>query len=115
MLFSFAVIVFGGFAAASLAQTLKLPRIIGMLAAGILVGPFMFDFIDNSVLGISSQLRQTALIIILIRAGLSLDLSDLKRVGRPAVMMSFLPACFLISAEQRPLLWGLFLVLCLLL
>ena len=94
MLFSFAVIVFGGFAAASLAQTLKMPRIIGMLAAGILVGPFMFDFIDNSVLGISSQLRQTALIIILIRAGLSLDLSDLKMVGRPAVMMSFLPACF---------------------
>lgn len=65
-----------------------------MLSAGIVIGPYVLDLIDPTVLGISSELRQIALIIILIKAGLSLNLSDLKKVGRPAVMMSFVPASF---------------------
>lgn len=94
MLFSLAVIFLVGLSAAEIVRLLKLPRIIGMLAAGIAVGPYVLDLLDPAVLGISSELRQIALIIILVKAGLSLDLSDLKKVGRPAVMMSFVPACF---------------------
>ena len=94
MLFSLAMIFLVGMTAAAIFQKLGLPRIIGMLACGIVIGPFVLDLLDPSVLGISSELRQIALIIILIRAGLSLNLSDLKKVGRPAVMMSFVPACF---------------------
>ena len=98
MLFSLALIFLVGMSAAAIFQKIKLPRIIGMLATGIVIGPFVLDLIDSSVLGISSELRQIALIIILIKAGLSLNLSDLKKVGRPAVMMSFVPACFEILA-----------------
>ncbi|MDD6992270.1 MAG: cation:proton antiporter [Oscillospiraceae bacterium] len=94
MLFSLAVIFLVGLSAAEIVKLLKLPRIIGMLAAGIVVGPYVLDLLDPTILGISSELRQMALIIILVKAGLSLDLSDLKKVGRPAVMMSFVPACF---------------------
>lgn len=94
MLLSLAVIFLVGFSAAAIFQAIKLPRIIGMLGTGIVVGPFVLDLLDPSILGISSELRQIALIIILIKAGLSLNLSDLKKVGRPAVMMSFVPACF---------------------
>ena len=68
--------------------------IIGMLLAGILLGPYVLNLLDDSVLSISSDLRQMALIIILIKAGLSLNLSDLKKVGRPAILMSFVPATF---------------------
>lgn len=77
----------------SIFNTLKLPRIIGMLITGIVTGPFVLDLIDPSILGISSELRRIALIIILVKAGLSLNLSDLKKVGRPAVLMAFVPAC----------------------
>lgn len=94
MLCSLAIIFLVGMSAAAIFQALKLPRIIGMLGAGIVVGPYVLDLLDPSILGISAELRQIALIIILIKAGLSLNLSDLKKVGRPAVMMSFLPACF---------------------
>ncbi|MGN0636993.1 MAG: cation:proton antiporter [Huintestinicola sp.] len=94
MLFSLAVIFLVGLSAAEIVRLLKLPRIIGMLAAGIAVGPYVLDLLDPTILGISSELRQIALIIILVKAGLSLNLSDLKKVGRPAVMMSFVPACF---------------------
>ncbi|MGN1100602.1 MAG: cation:proton antiporter [Huintestinicola sp.] len=94
MLFSLAVIFLVGLCAAEIVRLLKLPRIIGMLAAGIAVGPYVLDLLDPTVLGISSELRQIALIIILVKAGLSLNLSDLKKVGRPAVMMAFVPACF---------------------
>lgn len=94
MLFSLALIFLVGMSAAAIFQALKLPRIIGMLATGIIVGPYVLDLLDPSILGISSELRQIALIIILIKAGLSLNLSDLKKVGRPAVMMAFVPACF---------------------
>lgn len=83
---------------AAICQRLKLPRIIGMLLTGILLGPYALNWLDESILGISSQLRQIALIIILIKAGLSLNLVDLKKVGRPAVMMACVPASFEILA-----------------
>ena len=73
-------------------------HIIGMLITGIILGPYVLDLLDPSILSISSELRQMALIIILLKAGLSLDLSDLKKVGRPAVLMSFVPASFEILA-----------------
>lgn len=94
MLLSLALIYLVGLSAAEITRRIGLPRIIGMLAAGVALGPFVLDWFDPSVLGISSELRRIALIIILIKAGLSLNLSDLKRVGRPAVLMAFLPACF---------------------
>ena len=92
MLTSLALIFLVGLALAALCQKLKLPRIIGMLLTGILIGPYVLNWLDDSILSISSELRQMALIIILIKAGLSLDLSDLKKVGRPAVMMACVPA-----------------------
>lgn len=109
MLISLAVIFLVGLFMADIFNLLKLPKIIGMLLTGILTGPFVLDLIDPSVLGISSELRRIALIIILIKAGLSLNLSDLKKVGRPAVMMSFVPACFEITGYIifAPLLLGL--------
>ena len=94
MLTSLSLIFLVGLATAAICQKLRLPRIIGMLATGIILGPYMLDLLDPSILGISSELRQMALIIILIKAGLSLNLSDLKKVGRPAVMMSCIPASF---------------------
>lgn len=93
MLMSLALIFLVGLSAASIFQAIKLPRIIGMLATGIVIGPFVLDLLDPSILEISSELRQIALIIILVKAGISLNLSDLKKVGRPAVMMSCVPAC----------------------
>ena len=98
MLTSLAVIFLVGLSAAFICKKIKLPRIIGMLVTGVVIGPFVLDFIDPSFLSISSELRQIALIIILIKAGLSLNISDLKKVGRPAVLMSFLPAVFEILA-----------------
>ena len=108
MLFSLALILLVGLSAAAIFQFLRLPRIIGMLFTGIVTGPFVLDLLDPSILGISSELRQIALIIILIKAGLSLDLADLKKVGRPAVLMSLLPACFELAAYVlfAPLLLG---------
>ena len=97
MLLSLAIIFLVGLSAAALFGKIGLPRIIGMLGAGIVISPYVFDLLDSKILGISSELRQIALIIILIKAGLSLNLSDLKKVGRPAVMMSFVPACFEIA------------------
>ena len=93
MLLSLAIIFLVGLSAAALFERIGLPRIIGMLAVGILVSPYVLDLLDPKILGISSELRQIALIIILIKAGLSLNLSDLKKVGRPAMLMSFVPAC----------------------
>ena len=98
MLTSFALIFLIGLSTAYICQKIKLPRIIGMLVTGIVLGPYVLDFLDPKILGISSELRQMSLIIILVKAGLSLNLSDLKKVGRPAVMMSFLPALFEIGA-----------------
>lgn len=98
MLTSLALIFLFGLLAAELCRLVRVPRIIGMLVTGILLGPYALNFLDVSVLGISAELRRMALIIILIKAGLSLDVSDLKRVGRPAVLMSFLPAVAEIAA-----------------
>lgn len=98
MLTSLALILLVGLALAAIVQRLRIPRIIGMLATGILLGPFVLNALDPSILGISPELRKIALIIILIKAGLSLNLSDLKKVGRPALLMSFLPALMEILA-----------------
>lgn len=92
MLTSLSFIFLAGLAMAALCQLLKLPRIIGMLVTGILLGPYILNLLDPSILSISADLRQMALIIILLKAGLSLNLADLKKVGRPAVMMSCVPA-----------------------
>lgn len=98
MLTSLALIFLVGLSAASICRKIHLPRIIGMLVTGILLGPYVLDLLDSSILGISADLRQMALVIILIKAGLSLNLDDLKRIGRPAVLMAFLPALFEITA-----------------
>ena len=92
MLTSLAFIFLVGLAMAAVCQRLKLPRIIGMLITGIILGPYVLDLLDPSILSISADLRQMALTIILLKAGLSLNLSDLKKVGRSAVMMSCIPA-----------------------
>lgn len=94
MLESLALILLVGLAMGTICEKIKLPRIIGMLITGIVLGPYVFDLFDPSILSISAELRKIALIIILLKAGLSLNLSDLKKVGRPAVMMSFVPASF---------------------
>ena len=94
MVTSLGWIFLGGLAAAALCQRLKLPRMIGMLAAGILMGPYALNLLDSSILSVSAELRQIALVVILLRAGLSLNLADLKKVGRPAVLMCFVPATF---------------------
>ena len=73
---------------------LKLPGLIGMLLTGILLGPYCLDLIDSSILDVSAEIRKIALIIILMRAGLGLDVSGLKKLGRPALMMCFVPASF---------------------
>ena len=112
MLTSLSLIFLIGLSMASVCRKIKLPRIIGMLVTGIVLGPFVLDFLDPSILGISADLRQMALIIILIKAGLSLDISDLKKVGRPAILMSFLPAVFEILAVMlfAPKLLGVTLI-----
>ena len=94
MLTSLSLIFLVGLAMGAICQKIKLPRIIGMLVTGIVSGPYVLDFLDPSILSISADLRKMALIIILLKAGLSLNLKDLKKVGRPAVLMAFLPASF---------------------
>lgn len=98
MLTSLSFVFLLGLAMAALCQKFKTPRIIGMLVTGILLGPCVLNWLSESILGISSELRQMALIIILLKAGLSLNLADLKKVGRPALMMSCVPASFEILA-----------------
>ncbi len=98
MLASLALVFLVGLSTAAICQKIKLPRIIGMLITGIILGPYVFDLFDQSILGISADLRKMALVIILIKAGLSLNLKDLKKVGRPALLLSFLPATFELTA-----------------
>lgn len=109
MLTSFAYILLLGLVGAWLAQVMKLPRLVGMLACGILIGPFVFNLLDPTVLAMSADLRKLALVIILVKAGLSLNVKDLKKVGRPALLMSFLPASFeiLAYAGLAPLFFGI--------
>ena len=94
MLLSIALILLVGMFTGWICKQLRLPSLLGMIITGILLGPHIFNMIDESILNISSDLRRIALIIILTRAGLSLDLNDLKKVGRPAILMCFVPACF---------------------
>lgn len=81
MLTSLSLIFLVGLSLAAICEKIRLPRIVGMIVTGILLGPYLLDLLDPQILGISPELRQMALIIILIKAGLSLDLSDLKKSG----------------------------------
>lgn len=94
MISSLAYIFLFGLLMSELFKKLKLPGIIGMLITGIVLGPYVLNLLDGSILSISSDLRKIALIIILLKAGLSLNIADLKKVGRPAIMMSCVPAAF---------------------
>lgn len=94
MLLSIALIMLVGMAAAMLSKKAGLPGLVGMILTGVVLGPCVLNLIDDSILNISAELRKIALIIILTRAGLTLDLDDLKRAGRPALLMCFLPASF---------------------
>ena len=92
MLTSLSLIILAGLAMGAVCAKLKLPKIIGMLATGIVLGPYVLNLLDPTILSVSAELRKIALIIILLKAGLSLDLDDLKKVGRPAILLSFVPA-----------------------
>ncbi|MEI3245119.1 MAG: cation:proton antiporter [Lachnospiraceae bacterium] len=94
MLLSISLILILGMCMGWLCQKIKLPGLLGMLLTGIILGPYGLNLLDDSILGISVELRKIALIIILTRAGLGLDLSGLKKLGRPAVLMCFVPASF---------------------
>ncbi len=94
MLTSVALIFLCGLFLGGIFQRLRLPSLLGMIITGIVLGPYMLNLLDDSLLAASADLRELALVIILTRAGLSLNIADLKRVGRPAVLMCFVPACF---------------------
>lgn len=97
MLLSIAMIMLFGMFMGWVCKKIHLPSLFGMILTGMILGPHILNFIDPSLLEISAELRRIALIIILTRAGLSLDLNDLRKVGRPAILMCFLPACFEIA------------------
>ncbi|MDD5968787.1 MAG: cation:proton antiporter [Anaerostipes sp.] len=97
MLISIAYMLMMGMFLGWICKKLQLPALMGMILTGIILGPHILNLIDESILQISSELRKIALIIILMRAGLSLNVDDLKKVGRPAILMCFLPACFEIT------------------
>ena len=97
MLTSLAYIFLLGLSLGYIFNKLRLPALLGMLFTGIILGPYALNLLDPSILSISADLRQLALVIILTRAGLALDLDDLKKVGRPALLMCFVPACFEIA------------------
>lgn len=109
MLFSIALILLLGLLLSSFFQKIKLPGLLGMIIVGIILSPYALNLIDESILNISADLRQIALVIILTRAGLALDLSDLKKVGRPAILMCFVPACIemLGTILIAPILFGI--------
>ena len=94
MLLSVGLILLVGMSLGWLCRKLKLPSLLGMLLTGILLGPYVLDILDPNLLNISAELRKIALIIILTRAGLGLDISGLKKIGRPAILMCFVPASF---------------------
>lgn len=94
MLVSLGLIFLIGMLLGWIFQKIRIPSLLGMIVTGILLGPYGLNLLDDSILGISLELRQIALIIILMRAGLSLKIEDLKKVGRPAILLCFLPACF---------------------
>ncbi len=94
MLLSVALILVVGMAMGFICKKVKLPSLLGMLITGIILGPYVLNLLDKNILNISADLRKIALIIILTRAGLGLDISGLKKIGRPAVLMCFVPATF---------------------
>ncbi len=98
MLFSIGLIFLGGLALGRIFQMLKLPSLLGMLIVGMILGSSGLSLLDDQLIGISSELREIALIIILMRAGLNMDLDALKKLGKPALYMCFVPACFEIIA-----------------
>lgn len=109
MLLSIALIFLIGLGMGYILEKLKLPRLLGMLAAGIVLGPFALNLIDESILAISPEIRRTALVIILTHAGLGLNLSELKKTGRTAVLLCFVPALFEIGGYvlTAPLILGI--------
>lgn len=98
MLTSLSLIFLLGLILGKIFEEFKLPSLLGMIITGVILSPYAFNLLDPSILKISADLRQVALVIILTRAGLSLDINDLKKVGRPAILMCFVPACFEIIA-----------------
>lgn len=112
MLLSISLILIIGMFMGFICRKIKLPGLVGMLATGILLGPYALNLLDDNILAISPELRKIALIIILTRAGLGLDLSGLKKIGRPAVLMCFVPASFELLAMilLAPKLMGLSLL-----
>ncbi|WP_313568708.1 cation:proton antiporter [Acetoanaerobium noterae] len=98
MLFSLSMILILGFSLSGIFNRLRLPGLLGMILTGIILGPYALNLISPDILDISSDLREIALIIILTRAGLNIDIKDLKKVGRPAILMCFVPALFEITA-----------------
>ena len=98
MLFSLSLILILGFSLSGIFNRLRLPGLLGMILTGIILGPYALNLISPDILDISSDLREIALIIILTRAGLNIDIKDLKKVGRPAILMCFVPALFEITA-----------------
>lgn len=112
MLLSLALILLIGYSLSGIFTKLKLPGFIGMILTGIILGPNVFNLISGSILDISHELREIALVVILARAGLSLDLKDLRKVGRPAVLMCFIPATFELIAVIifAPMLLGISLL-----
>ncbi|HAE43662.1 MAG TPA: potassium transporter [Clostridiales bacterium] len=98
MLFSLSLIIIIGFTLSGVLSKLKIPGLLGMILTGILLGPYVFNLITPDILNISADLREIALIVILTRAGLSIDMNDLKKVGRPAFLMCFVPATLEIAA-----------------
>lgn len=112
MLFSAALMLLAGMALGWLCKRAGLPALLGMIVTGIILGPSVLNLIDGSVLSMSAELRRIALIIILARAGLTLDIRDLKKVGRPAVLMCFVPASFEIAGMivLAPVLFGMTVV-----
>ena len=112
MLISIAIILLLGILNQMICKKLTIPSLIGLIFIGILIGPFVFDQLDPTLLAISADIRQVVLIIILTRAGLSLNLKDLRKVGRPAILLSFVPATFEVAATIliAPPLLGLSLI-----
>lgn len=112
MLNSIAVITLSGIVVSFLCKKLNIPSLVGFILVGILLGPSIFNLLDSELLNISADIRQIVLIVILTRAGLSLDLKDLKKVGRPAVLLSFVPATFEIIGTMifAPMFLGLTLI-----
>ena len=109
MIVSLGIVFLIGLLFAGIFEKMKLPRIVGMLAAGMLCGPYVLNLLDCSLLSVSADLRKIALVVILLKAGLSLNLSDLRQVGRPAVLLSFVPACAEIVGYMllAPMLFGI--------